>query len=278
MAAAAPSTPTPPSAAASGSAAPASPSPAAPPLPLTGSLRTTGASRVPGVRALDWVARGVTKVVGDVEIGTGHVTGSLAVGGKVSARQLDLSGSVRVDGEIRLSEDLHARGSFRTGASVRARSVQLSGTVEIGGAVTVEELLRWSGTFDVGQDVQADEILFQGRLTIKGTLTARAISGEVEDLSSVAEIRADWVEIRRRKARFTIFLLPPPPWHELEVQRIEAKEVHLAGVRVRYLKADRIFLGPDSHIEYVEGTIIQRHKDAHVGPESESPPPYGLSR
>jgi cytoskeletal protein CcmA (bactofilin family) len=278
MAAATSSVPSAPSGASPGTAAPASPPPSASPTPLVGSLRTTGASRVPNIRTLDWVARGFTKVVGDVEIGTGRVTGSLAVGGKFAARRLDLAGSARVDGEMRITEDLRARGSFRTGASVSARSVQLSGTVEIGGALTVDELLRWSGTLDVGQDVKANEVLFQGRLTLEGALTARAISGEVESLSSVTEIQAEWVEIRRRKPRFAIFLLPPPPWHELEVQRIEAKEVHLAGVRVRHLKADRIFLGPDSHIEYVEGTILQRHKDAHVGPESESPPPYGLSR
>jgi hypothetical protein len=267
------------------SASSSSPTPSAPPSvpaptpspPLSGSLRLTGTSRVPNVRTLDWVARGFTKVAGDVEIGTGRVTGSLAVGGKLLGRQLDLSGAHRMDGEVRLSGDLRARGTFRTGADVSARSAQLTGTIEIGGTLKVEELLRWKGSLEVGHDVRADTVLFQGRLAIQGTLTAQSISGEVETLSSVAEIAADWIEIRRRKPRFAIFLLPPPPWHELEVQRIEAKEVHLAGVRVHRLKADRIFLGPDSHVEYVEGAILQRDKEAHVGPESESPPPPGLS-
>ena len=276
MAAAAPAAPPPTSKstpAGSGST-PAAP----PPPPLSGSLRLTGTNRVPNVRVLDWVARGFTKVEGSVEVGTGRVTGSLAVGAKLAARQLDLSGAHRIDGEVRLSEDLRARGTFRAGADVSARSAQLTGTIEIGGTLTVEELLRWKGSLEVGRDVRADTVLFQGRLAIQGTLRAQSISGEVESLSSVGEIEADWVEIRRRKPRFAIFLLPPPPWHELEVQRIEAKEVHLAGVRVHRLKADRIFLGPDSHVEYVEGTILQRDKNAHVGPESESSPPPGLSR
>jgi hypothetical protein len=269
-----------PSSAASSSGPTSSAPPSSPPPPpaLSGSLLLTGTSRVPNVRTLDWVARGFTKVAGDVEIGTGRVTGSLAVGGKLLGRQLDLSGAHRIDGELRLSEDLRARGTFRTGGDVSARSAQLTGTIEIGGTLKVEELLQWKGSLEVGHDVRADTVLFQGRLAIQGTLAAQSISGEVETLSSVAEIEADWIEIRRRKPRFAIFLLPPPPWHELEVQRIEAKEVHLAGVRVHRLKADRIFLGPDSHVEYVEGTILQRDKDAHVGPESESPPPHGLSR
>lgn len=213
-----------------------------------------------------------------MEVATGHVMGTLAVGGKLVARQLDLSGTHQIEGNVQVSEDFRTHGTVRTGGNVSARSVQLTGSVEIGGTLTVAEQLRWKGSLEVGHDVRADTVLFQGRLAIQGTLIAQSISGEVETLSSVGEIQADWVEIRQRKPRLSIFLLPPPPWHELEVQRIEAKEVHLEGVRARYVKADRIFLGPDAHVEYVEGPILQRHKDAHVGPESESPPPPGMSR
>jgi cytoskeletal protein CcmA (bactofilin family) len=256
--------------------APAAPAPAAP--PLSGSLRQTGTSRVLNVRTLEWTAKGFTKVVGDVEVGTGLVSGSLTVGGRLVARQLDLSGMNRVDGELRIFEDLRARGTLRTGATVSARNADLGGTVEIGGSLAVDKQLRWRGSLEVGHDVRAETVLFQGRLAVQGKLVAKSISGEVDTLSSVAEIEADWIEIRTRKPRFQLFLLPPPPWHELEVQRIEATEAHLSGVRVHRLKADRVFLGPDAHVEYVEGTIIQRHTDAHVGPESESPPPPGLSR
>jgi cytoskeletal protein CcmA (bactofilin family) len=261
-------------------AVPASPptSPAPPAAPLSGSLRLTGAHRVPNVRVLEWVAKGFTKVVGDIEVDTGNVNGSLTVGGKVVARRLDLSGMSRVDGELRVSEELRARGTLRTGVDVSARTADLGGTVEIGGSLSVDEQLRWSGSLEVGHDVRAGTVLFQGRLAIQGQLVAKSISGEVDSLSRVGEIEADWIEIRTRNPRFQLFLLPPAPWHELEVQRIEAAEVHLSGVRVHRLKADRVFLGPDTHVEYVEGTIIQRHKDAHVGPESESPPPPGLSR
>jgi cytoskeletal protein CcmA (bactofilin family) len=258
----------------------AGPPPTPPPVPLSGSLRLSGTSRVPNVRTLDWVARGFTKVVGDVEVGSGNVTGSLAVGGKLTAHELDLSGSVRIDGEVRVTDRLRTRGTFRTGAGVSAKGAWLAGTVEIGGSLAVAETFNWTGSLEVGQDVRGDVVLFQGRCAIKGVLAAQSISGEIESLSSVREIEADWVEIRRRKPLlpFPIFLLPPPPWSELQVDRIEAKEVHLSGVRVLRLKADRIFLGPDAHVEYFEGAIVQRHKDAHVGPESESPPPPGLSR
>jgi cytoskeletal protein CcmA (bactofilin family) len=255
-------------------------SPTPPVVPLSGSLRSTGTTRVANVRTLEWVARGFTKVVGDVEVGTGNVTGSLTVGGKVISRQLELAGTTLIVGDVRVSDLLRTRGTVRTGAGVSAKGAWFNGAVEIGGSLTVAETLQWTGSLEVGQDVRGDVVLFQGRCAIKGVLAAQSISGEIESLSSVNEIEADWVEIRHRKPRlpFAIPLFPPPPWNELRVERIEAKEVHLAGVRVLRLKADRIFLGPDAHVEYVEGTIVQRHKDAHVGPESESPPPPGLSR
>jgi cytoskeletal protein CcmA (bactofilin family) len=230
--------------------------------------------------ALEFEARGFTKVLGDVEIGAGTVRGSLAVGGKLSARELDLSGNVRVDGEFRISGSLRSQGTLRVGAGLSAQRARLNGTVEVGGSLVAAETLQWRGSLEAGQDVRAATVLFNGHLSVHGQLRARSISGEVESLSSVGSIAADRVEIRRRKPflPFPIFVLPPPPWHELEVQRIEATEVRLSGVRVHRLKADRIWLGPDTHVEYVEGTIVDRHKDAHVGPESESPPPSGLTR
>ena len=242
-------------------------------------LRLAGTSRLPSVRTLDWVARGFTKVAGEVEIATGNVTGSLAVGGRLIARRLDLSGSHRIEGEVQVSDQLRTRGTFRAGAGVSTRTARFTGTTEIGGSLTVRETLQWKGSLDVGQDVRAGTVLFQGRLAIHGTLAARSVSGEVDRRSSVEAIEANWVEIRRRKPLLPpLFVLPPPTWQELEVERIEAQEAHLAGVRVRHLKADRIWLGPHTHVEYVEGTIVERHKEAHVGPESESPPPPGLSR
>jgi len=280
MASAAPTAPIPPAGPPASSASPVPPPAPKPVAPLSGSLRLVGTNRVPSVRTLTWVSRGFTKVVGDVEVATGNATGSLTVGGKVIARQLELSGIHRIDGEIQVSDRLRARGTLRAGAGVSARNARLAGTIAVEGSLAVAETLEWNGSLEAGQDVRADTVLFHGRLGVEGTLAARSISGEVGSLSSAKEIRADWVEIRRRKPLlpFPVFVLPPPPWHTLAVQRIEAAEVHLAGVRVRHLKADRIWLGPDTHVEYVEGTIVQRHRDAHVGPESESPPPPGLSR
>jgi len=250
------------------------------PTPLTGNLHLSGTSRVDSVRVQDWTASGFTKVSGSVEVATGRVTGSLTVGGRLTASAISFSGSHRLDGDVQVGGPLRSDGTLRVAGLLSAGSAELAGSVVVGKSLQVAEDLRWSGMLEAGQDARAHRVFFRGRLAIPGTLAARSIVGEVDTLSTAGSIQADWVEIRRKKSIFDLplFILPPRPWHELEVQRIEAAEVHLAGVRVRRLKADRIWLGPHTHAEYVEGTIVAQHKEAHVGPESESPPPPGLSR
>lgn len=259
-----------------GGAASASP----PAAPLAGAIRQAGASRVTSVRTLEWSARGFTKVLGNVEVGRGVTSGSLAIGGSLTGGELDLSGTTRVECDVRAAKSLRTRGSFRAGGSLFGRTVRLSGMGHISGGVEISEGLRWDGSLDVGQDVRSDAVRFHGSLHVLGTLRARTISGVVERLSSVGAIEADWVEIRRRPPLlpFALPILPPPAWHTLAVARIEATEAHLSGVRAHRLKADRIWLGPNTHVEYVEGTIVERDKTAHVGPESESPPPPGMNR
>lgn len=259
------------------SSAPVSPPPVE---PLSGTLHLTGASRVARVRVKEFSSEGFAKIPGDIEVGTATVSGSLAAGGRFVAGTAQFSGSHRIDGAVEVAGLLRSRGTLRVGGNVAARAAQLAGSVSVGGTLAVSDRLDWSGALESGQDVRGSQVFFRGRMSIQGTLSARTISGEVDTLSTVGAIEADWVDVRRKRSLrdLPLFLLPPPAWHELEVDRVEAAEVHLAGVRVRRLVADRIWLGPDTHVEYVEGTIVTQHKDAHVGPESESPPPPGLSR
>jgi hypothetical protein len=254
-----------------------SPRPAA---PLSGTTRLVGTYRLPGVRVQEWTVRGSAKVVGSVEVDTAVLRGTTTIGGTLTARRLEASGVHRIEGELRVTEELRTRGTLRAGGGLTAGTARFVGRATVGRSLAVPETLEWTGALEVGQDVDAGSVLFRGSVVVPGRMHARSISGEVDRLSHVGTLSADWIELRGRKGfpPFPIFLLPPPPWRELVVQRIEATEVHLSCVRVHHLKADRIWLGPNAHVQYVEGTILERHKDAHVGPESESSPPPGLSR
>ncbi len=255
--------------------------PTVPPAgPLTGALHLTGTSRVDRVRTKAFSSEGFAKVPGDIETETAVVTGSLAAGGRFQAQSARFSGTHRIDGDVRVTDLLRTNGTWRVRGGVSVRAARFDGAASVGGSLSVADRLDWTGALDIRLDVRATQVFFRGRMAVGGTLAARTISGEIGALSTAGAIEADWVEVRRRKSLrdVPIFLLPPPAWNELQVDRIEAAEVHLSGVRVRRLISDRIWLGPDTHVEYVEGTIVSQHRDAHVGPESESPPPPGLSR
>ncbi len=220
------------------------------------------------------------KVVADVEIESGDLRGTVAIGGRCTADRLESNGSLQVGGEVAVSGPLRVRGSFSAGAGLRAANLWSAGRISVAGGISVHGSFEWNGSLDSGSDVQADSIQFSGELAVRGTLSGRSISGAITRRSFVAEIRAGYVDLRIAGFRLPVPIpfLPPPKWRDLEVQRIEAVEAHLSGVRALWVKADRIWLGPATHVQYVEGTIVERHRTAQVGPESESPPPTGLSR
>jgi hypothetical protein len=69
-------------------------------------------------------------------------------------------------------------------------------------------------------------------------------------------------------------------FHERKVvvERIDAESVDLAGVEVALVRAPKIVLGRGCHVTTAEGTIVSQHPSSTVGPESKSPPPFGLRR
>ncbi len=249
---------------------------------LTGSVRSTGAARWSSVRAVQWTARGTTKVTGAVEVAVADLRGVVTVGGPLALRKGEVVGSLRVDRDVRVYGSLAVRGSLSVGGAVAGVELRVAGSADVKGPTELSGLCDVRGGFRTEGNVRADVFAFEGRVSIRGRLAARSVVGAIGDRSTVTEIVAPQVELRAARARlplpFPIPFLPPPPWRDLEVERIEATEARLSDVRVQFLRAERIWLGPNSHVQSYEGTIVERHKTAHVGPESETPPPYGLTR
>ena len=121
---------------------------------------------------------------------------------------------------------------------------------------------------------------FVGRGTLRapGEFSADSVALEVERDSSIGTLLAGSVIVTRPSAppfKVPFFGKERP---RLKVLRIEASEVHLEGVDVEVLRADRIALGPDCHVARVIGEVMAVDPSSHVGPESRSPPPHGISR
>jgi cytoskeletal protein CcmA (bactofilin family) len=236
---------------------------------LTGEIVDRLPSRRTSIRALRWTSEASAKVLGDVEVAEADLRGPASVRGTFRARSLRVNGSLDVGGELRVEERFDLSGVGRVDAAVAVGELAGDGTLEISGGFTARSAFGFRGFF-TAPELRAPQLRFEGRLHVAKEIEGSRVQIRIDGPSSCSRIRAEGLEIRRGG----------PPWRrgELEVLRIDAKEAFLEGVRAEYVRTERVALGPDCHVTRVDGEIVRRHRTAHVGPESESPPPPGLTR
>jgi cytoskeletal protein CcmA (bactofilin family) len=179
---------------------------------------------------------------------------------------------VTVDGEASGAGPWKIAGEHRFGGAVTLQSLDAQGRVDVGGALTATQAVSVIGTLDVLGDVQAGSVAWRGAAAISGEIRATSVTITTIGPSKVGSIRAPTVHIEHKGGRFA----SNPS--TLEVLEIEGKEVHVAGVVAQLVKADRIIVGPGCRLAEVDGTVVSRDPSSHIGPQSQSPKPYGLSR
>ncbi len=238
--------------------------------PPPGDLDDRGAVRRDAVRARAWRAEGATRVVGDVDCERADLNGLVTIGGALTAREAVARGTLEVRGPVHVAGSLSLEGTARVATGIAAGTLRIRGQLTAGADVRVDGPAEWAGHLDARGDLRAGAVVFDGRLTIDGALTATSIDGRLRGRSQASRLTAERVVLRAP--------LRLGPRGELTVLRIDAHEVDLEGVVCEYVRADRIILGAGSHVARVDGTIVRQHPRAHLGPESRSPPPPGLSR
>jgi cytoskeletal protein CcmA (bactofilin family) len=227
------------------------------------------------VRTERWKANGTVKVSGGVDVTTADVTGTISVGGALTAGSFRARGTLDVDGTVEVRELLAARGNVHCSATVHALDLSLVGTVRIGGAVSVDRTFTLRGVLHA-PSVTAGVLEVDGSVEVPGEVRALNLLADLRHRSTLGSVRARRVRLRGRAPNVVdkvFFHLDP-----VTVERIEADSVELESVDVAFVRAKEIVLGRHAHVTAVEGTIVRRHPSSSVGPESKSPPPYGLRR
>lgn len=252
--------------------APAAPKPPEPPAPLTGDLQDMGTVRRDSVRSRSWTARGGAKVLGDVEVEAADLQGVVAIRGRVTAARLTVQGNLDVIGTTVARDSMSIDGTMRLGGAVTSGTFRLSGTGKLSAGLKVGGAAHWKGILEVAGDVEAASVEFDGRLRAGGRLVAPTITGRLRHASKVASIQATKIQLTRPG------LLPPLQNGSMEVLRIDARDASLEGVTAEFAKVEQLIVGPHCHIAQVEGRVLSVHPSSHVGPESRSPKPHGLSR
>lgn len=255
-----------------------------PPLPVAGDrparLDDHGSVVRESVRAAIWNAAGVAKVTGPVEVDVADLHGTVSVGGTVTAIDLTLHGELDVVGAVRVAHRFSSSGESRLQGGLGAERIDGSGSLDVRGPLTATGALAFDGSVRA-PELNAPSVGVAGRLDVPGTVTVERLELEIGADCALGRLLAASVRVRRHRPMLPIpswvpFLSHPPP--SLRVLRIEATEVDLEGVEVEFLRAERIRLGPGCHVAHYEGTIVHADPQAHVGPESRTPAPYGLTR
>lgn len=257
-------------------AAPASPpASAALDTPRASTVRDRGTVRLDSIRARRWSVSGTAKVVRDVEVDELRARGLLSVGGRLAVGSLDGRGAIEVEGP------LEARGPVTFSGPVHAArahvgSLDVRGIVRIAdGPLVVEGEGAVRGTLEA-PEVAAQVLRLEGAARIPGATRVSNLHADLRETSTFGPIvgRSIWLHGKVPN------LVDKVLFHEclVTVGRIEADVVDLEGVDVDFVRSPEIVLGRSCHVTRYEGTIVRQHASSAVGPESRTPPPYGLRR
>ncbi|MCI4357619.1 MAG: polymer-forming cytoskeletal protein [Thermoplasmata archaeon] len=241
-------------------------------------IQDSGATLRDWVFAERWTVQGVAKVRGKVDADSVEVHGSLSVGGDLRAGSMRMNGPLEVDGIAHVDARAVLHGAARFAQALEAADLEIDGSLRARGPLRVSGDARWTGEVVLLAEARVGRFVGSGSLEAPGAITADRFSFEVLRPSTIGTLRASSVDITRPSALpFRIpFIGTDRP--TLTVLRIEASEVRLEGVSAELIQADRIVLGPDCHIARVIGEVLAVDRSSHVGPESRSPRPHGLSR
>lgn len=261
------------------SASASGPRPAPPPTPnrrrRPAPVQDRGIAFHDAVRVDRWRADGTVKVSGDVEVGAGEVTGTLSVGGKVVAGELAARATIEVDGPVEVRGAFSVRGILRTGSTVHAGELTTVGVLRSAGAVTVDRTATLRGTVHA-PTLSVGFLLLDGAAEVAGEVRGGGVRAEFRHRSSLGSVVAPRVRLRGHVPNLVdkVFFHFEPT----TVGRVEADHAELEAVDVEFVRAKEVVLGRHAHVREVEGTVVRRHPTSSVGPESKSPPPYGIRR
>lgn len=256
------------------SAASSPPEPAPIDRPAT-TLADRGSVRYDAVASARWTVSGAAKVAKDVNVGALGLQGTLSIGGKLSATTLRGRGTLETEGPIEVTGTLALAGTVRAPGPLHAGDLDVNGTLRCERGVTIDRTGSIVGSLETS-GLKAGAFLLKGAGRVPGRLEVGTFTAELRESSTLGTLVGRFVQVHGKVPTVVDKALFRDA--EFRVDRIEAEAVSLEGVEVAFVRANQIVLGRACHVTEVEGTIVRRHPTSYVGPESRTPPPYGLRR
>src|SRR5580692_5502090 len=195
----------------------------------TGSVVDRGVVRRADVRAAQWNLNGTAKVTGDVEVDTAVLVGTASVGGRLTVSDLRTSGRLDVVGEASANHLVSVVGSARFAAALHAGDVDVRGTLRVEGATDVDRSVLWRGVLELGGPLTASRLAGAGRIDGKGAVRAKEVDLALEGTSAVESLRAETVRVRTHRK----FLAPAVSLQveRIDADLVELEDVHVEHLR-----------------------------------------------
>jgi len=234
-----------------------------------------GVVRHDSVHAERWTVGGTTKVLAEADAGAVEARGTVVIGGALSADACRVVGALDVGGAIDVRSALFVDGALRTRSTVHGGELEFRGSARCAGDVRADGAFTLRGSL-TAPNLRATKVTLHGSADLPGAVEAQEVGAQFLHDSHLGQVRAKSVRLRGKVA--TIVDKAFFRHAAVTIERIEADSVELEAVHAVFVRAPEIVLGREASVGEVEGTIVRRHPTSHVGPESKSPPPYGLRR
>ncbi|WP_062307737.1 polymer-forming cytoskeletal protein [Alicyclobacillus sendaiensis] len=195
------------------------------------------------------------------EFGRVRILGQAVVQGRLVCERLRVMGEMEANGDVS-ADEASIMGQMTCRANLLISRLDVKGMLVCDGHLSVGEL-KTAGEVKVRGNCEADRALIRGAMTVDGLFSA-----DEARIRLHGDCRAREMGMGRLAVE-----LPRYPWGAemrrhgtLEVDVIEADEVHLVHTKARVVRAKVVRLGPGCAIECVEySDAYEAHPSARVG-------------
>ena len=183
-----------------------------------------------------------------------HVSGSVKVSGNIDVSEMEVSGAASVEGNVKVSDELDISGYLLTGGSIVSDSVDLAGRIK---AEEIEsKKIDCSGWIAIKKNIKAESI------DIDGIIDCEIVDcGSIEinvgsTRGKIGILKCDRVNITRQWRRFHSA--------SIKIDEITCRRADLEGVKAKRIVGEDIILGDGCEVDYVEANTLKLSENAVV--------------
>lgn len=221
-------------------------------------LHISGAGSYPGGLFDNVSISGAGKITGDIKCIRFSGSGSAKVEGNVVCDSFSCSGTGKVIGNVE-SKFLKVSGVCKIQGNMKGGTISISGATTIEGDIKCEKVSS-SGMLSAHGNIDAEEIRIDGGIKNEGIINAEKVIIECRAGNGSCifnEIGASKVSINgynedSRPRFYNLFGLFTGNTGSVTGNVVEGDEIYIENAKVKTVRGERITIGPNCEIEYVE--------------------------